>query len=74
METVPSHVLRLVKDEVGGERGVQASFDGEEEIRRDGHTRHYVLEDQSLMFKFLPLRCSEGKLVIPSSSSTHHYE
>lgn len=48
-------MLRLVEEELGGERRVEASSDGEEEIWWDLHSRNHVLEDKSLVFKFLPL-------------------
>lgn len=51
-------MLRL-KDELGGKRRTKAGFDGEEEIRWNRHTRDHVFENKSLVFKFLPLRCSE---------------
>lgn len=61
--------LRLVEQEFGGDRGIQASSDSVKKIRRDGHPRNNVFEDKSLVLKFLPLRCSERK---PTPCSTHH--
>lgn len=61
--------LRLVEQEFGGDRGIQASSDSVKKIRRDGHPRNNVFEDKSLVLQFLPLRCSEWK---PTPCSTHH--
>lgn len=64
-------------EEVG--EGVPAGwFDSGEELMRDGITRNHVLEDKSLVFKFLPLSWGEGKSTIvviscTSSISTHHH-
>ena len=61
---------RVVREDLWRERGVQAagaSFEGEEEIRRDGDSRNHVLVDKSLVLKLLPLRWSERK---PAASSS----
>lgn len=49
-------MLRVVGEELRSERRVQGtSFNTEEEIRRYRDARNHVLEDESLMFKLLPL-------------------
>jgi len=62
-------VLRLVRQEPWGERGVQVgSFDGEEKVRGDGDTWSHVFVNEGLVFKLLPLGRSEGEPV----PSIHH--
>lgn len=67
--------LTVRREELWRERGrVQAaSFDREEEIRRNGYSRNHVLVNQSLVLKLLPLRWSKRKPhASPSSTTTHH--
>lgn len=61
-------VWTLVSEELGWELTVYASFEGEEEIRGDGHTIKNVLVDKSLIVELFPLRFCERKLI----SFSHH--
>lgn len=57
-------MLRVVREEPGGERRVQVgSFDGEEKVRGDGDTWSHVFVDEGLVFELLPLGRSEGEPV-----------
>lgn len=50
-------MLRMVGEELRSESRVQGtSFNTEKKIRRYRNARNHVFEDESLMFKLLPLR------------------
>lgn len=69
---VPGELTRGMVKESVRERDsrVEAVLNGEHEIERNRKTRKHVLEDQSLVLQFLPLRhCEWGP---PITTETHH--
>ena len=70
---------RRIGEELGGERRVEAAFDGEEKIRRNRDSSSHVFVDECLVFKLLPLCSCEWKLASCSCcccsgcSITHHF-